>query len=110
MNEETPTESSDPTLDTPKNIRDFADDARRYMHESMDTVREKTDQTIAAVREHSGEFVDSTIEGFERGKEVISDEYERAIHYIRKNPLTAVSIGVFAGVVLGAIFGGRGRR
>ena len=74
-------------------IRELANDARRY-------ARQKVEGVTETVRESTGDAV-------ERGRTVVGDEYEKALEYARRNPLAAVSFGVVVGVVLGAIFRGR---
>lgn len=103
MNDEsTPSHSEEaPTSQAHRDsIREFTQDAGRYVRQTtdelVDTVRDKANQTFATVRE--------------RGGDIVNNEYDRAIHYIRQNPLTSVSIGVVVGLALGAIFGGRGGR
>lgn len=75
-------------------VRELAGDARRY-------ARQKVDHLAETVRETTGDAI-------ERGRSVVGDEYDRALDYVRRNPLAAVSFGVVVGMALGAIFrGGR---
>ncbi len=75
-----------------EDVRELAGDARRY-------ARQKVDGFTETVRESTGDVID-------RGRAVVGDEYDRALDYVRRNPLAAVSFGVIVGMALGAIFRG----
>ncbi len=76
-----------------EDVRELAHDARRY-------ARQKVDDLAETVR-------GSTSDTLERGRAVVGDEYDRALDYVRRNPLAAVSFGVVLGMALGAILRGR---
>lgn len=74
-------------------VRELAGDARLY-------ARQKVNGLTDSVRGTAHDAID-------RGREAVGSEYDRALDYVRQNPLAAVSFGVVVGVALGALFRGR---
>lgn len=92
------------SLVTPDNLRDdvesLRDDVRELAGDARRYARQKVNGLADTVRESTGDALD-------RSRAVVGDEYERALDYVRRNPLAAVSFGVIVGMALGAIFRGR---
>ncbi len=85
------------TDDLREDVEDLREDVRELAHDAGRYARQKVNHIADSVRESTGERLD-------RGRAVVTDEYDRAIEYVRRNPLAAVSIGVVLGMALSSLF------
>lgn len=118
----TTTRSRKPALSTEtlrKDVRAIADDAATLGHDAgalakqeanriAHTMKGKAEETLETVVEKSHELADHTREMIGRSREVLHDEYDRTLSYVRANPLTSILVGVAVGAVIGSILRGRG--
>jgi len=77
-----------------EDVAELATDTRRY-------ARERVHGLTDTVRESAGEAID-------HGRQLVGNEYERAIDYARQNPLATLSVGLLAGFLAGTLLRGRG--
>ncbi len=116
------TRSRKPALSTDtlrKDVRVLAGDAATLGHDAGALARQeanriannmkgKAEETLETVVEKSHEIADHTREMVGRSREVLHDEYDRTLSYVRANPLTSILVGVAVGAVLGSFLRGRG--
>jgi len=103
------------TTDTIRDdVRTLTDDARTLTSDARALAKQKVGQVAHDLRERADDTVESVVgrshqaveiarEKVDHGRLVVVEEYDRALEYVRKNPLTSMLIGVAVGAVVGSI-------
>ena len=98
------TTSSGPTVDSVADrTKSTVDRAAQSAHEAIDKLASKAGPAIDKLRSTTSQYSDTLRQKAGQFGEMEEQWLENGRSYVRENPLTAVAIGVLAGIVIAKI-------